>query len=195
MPYQEKILLEKKAMRAEYINHRASLPTETQESHSIRIMTRLLQIVAIPEDAVVAGYYPIKGECDPLPLLDALDRKGHTTALPIIIEKDHPLAFRKWQPDDPLVEGPFYAIHEPAEVSPLVEPDFILVPLVAFDRKGYRIGYGKGFYDRTIINHKKGVKTVGLAYSCQEAPNIPHDKHDQPLDYIVTENEVIECFT
>lgn len=140
---------------------------------------------------VVAGTVPMRDELDPRPLMVALKARGATMALPRVVAKGQPLAFHVWD-ERPLVRSRF-GVDEPAADSPLVRPELVLVPLLAFDRRGYRLGYGGGFYDVTL-SHLRAlgpVHAVGLAYAAQEVADVPHDERDQPLDAIVTENEVI----
>ena len=144
--------------------------------------------------SVVSAFFPYKSEIDTLPLLGRLAGEGWTTCLPIVIAKGEPLEFRRWLPGEPTVRG-VWDIPRPPDTSPLVEPDVLLVPLMAFDRKGFRLGYGGGFYDRTLalLRNKKPIVAIGVAYAAQEVDRVPHDDHDQRMDYIMTEKEVFVC--
>lgn len=146
----------------------------------------------LPTALVVSGYYPIGSEANVMPLLEALRHAGHSIALPIVAGADRPLDFRRWDAETPLKPGPF-DIPQPTEEAPAVRPDLILAPLLAFDRCGNRLGYGGGFYDRTIrtIREHQPVMCVGVAYAAQEVPGVPHDATDTPLDRILTEDGVI----
>ncbi|MDR3465618.1 MAG: 5-formyltetrahydrofolate cyclo-ligase [Xanthobacteraceae bacterium] len=140
---------------------------------------------------VVAGYSPIRGELDPFPLMRALQAQGARLALPAIVGRDQPLVFRDWSFGRPLVPGRF-GILEPAPDMPAVEPDIVLVPMAAFDRAGHRVGYGAGFYDRTLGRSAAGRPvTVGLAFATQEVDRVGALPHDVGLDYIATERETI----
>ncbi len=144
--------------------------------------------------STVSGFFPYKSEIDTRPLLGRLAGEGWMTCLPIVIAKGEPLEFRRWLPGEPTVRG-VWDIPRPPDTSPLVEPDVLLVPLMAFDRKGYRLGYGGGFYDRTLalLRNRKPVVAIGVAYAAQEVDRVPHDDHDQPMDYVMTEKEVFAC--
>ena len=143
---------------------------------------------------VVSAFFPYKSEIDTRPLLGKLAGEGWTTALPIVIALGEPLIFRRWLPGEPTVPG-VWDIPRPADEAPLLEPDVLLVPLMAFDRKGYRLGYGGGFYDRTLslLRAKKPITAIGVAYAAQEVDSVPHDAHDQPLDFVMTEREIFAC--
>lgn len=132
----------------------------------------------------LAGYMPMRTEIDPLPAMAAHDG---VVAVPVIIAKGQPLKFREWSPGCELVEGAFGAF-VPVEGA-WVEPEIVIVPLVAFDARGYRLGYGGGFYDRTLeaLRRRSAALAVGFAYSGQELPELPIESTDQPLDLIVTE--------
>ena len=120
--------------------------------------------------------------------------------MPIIDKKNNSMEFKKWIPNDELVSGPFGTM-EPKKAQTSIFPQILVVPLLSFDREFYRLGYGGGYYDKTIIYLKKYFKkekkffiTIGLAYSIQEEKKIPKEKHDMKLDYIITEKEVLSNF-
>ena len=138
--------------------------------------------------AVLAGYMPIHSEIDPLPVMSEWAAAGGTVGVPVIEGAGRPLRFRAWRPGAPMVPGPFGAL-VPATGAEVV-PEVLIVPLVAFDAAGYRLGYGGGFYDRTLagLRARGPVAAIGFAYAAQEtgAP-LPREATDQPLDLIVTE--------
>ena len=136
---------------------------------------------------VVSGYYPMEGEIWPLPLMAALKAKGHSLALPVMQGKAEPLVFRAWTPGDPLIPG-VWGIRQPAPDKPEVLPDIVLVPLLAFDARGYRLGYGGGFYDRTLraLRSLKSILAVGLALDELEVDAVPHLDYDERLDWVLT---------
>lgn len=144
--------------------------------------------------SVVSGFYPYKDEIDTRPLLGKLAGEGWTTALPIVVGKAVPLEFRRWLPGEPTISG-IWNIPRPAETAPLVEPDVLIVPLLSFDRRGYRLGYGGGFYDRTLemLRARKRVVAIGVAFAAQEVGHVPHDGLDQRLDFVMTEQGVVAC--
>ena len=149
--------------------------------------------VELPPGTIVAGYSPINSELDPFPLMRALADKGATLALPVIIARNHALIFREWQPDEGLVRGPS-GIFRPSSDADEVDPDIVLVPLAAFDRAGHRIGYGRGYYDRTLANPRaiKKVTVIGVAFAVQEIETVPRLPHDEQLDCVLTERELID---
>jgi 5-formyltetrahydrofolate cyclo-ligase len=144
--------------------------------------------------ATIAGYWPIGDEIDPRPLLATLAERGHRLALPVAIAKDRPLIFREWQAGDRLEEGPHGTHHPPAHAL-VLRPAILLVPLLAFDRRGFRLGQGGGYYDRTLAGLRaqgRAVRAIGLAFAAQEVAWLPDDPHDQRLDAVATEREWIE---
>ncbi|MHA1601195.1 MAG: 5-formyltetrahydrofolate cyclo-ligase [Alphaproteobacteria bacterium] len=153
----------------------------------------LLAAVNIPAGAVVSGYWPMRSELDPRPILAALSARGHPLCLPVVVGKGQALVFRAWQAGDELVAGG-YGTQVPDAGKEVVAPHLLLVPLLAFDRAGYRLGYGGGFYDRTLaaLRSVGPVSAVGLAYSAQEVDVVPHGATDERLDWVVTEAEAID---
>ena len=142
----------------------------------------------------VSAFHPYRSEIDTRPLLGLLAGEGWTTALPIVIAPGRPLLFRRWLPGEPLGKDAM-GIEMPLLDSPVVEPDVLIVPLLAFDRKGYRLGYGGGYYDRTLgtMRATRRIIAIGAAYAAQEVGTVPHDAHDQKLDFIMTERGIITC--
>jgi len=141
---------------------------------------------------IVSVYWPIRSELNTRLLIEALAAKGAIVALPAMRAVRQPLVFREFQPGDNLVKGPF-GLSEPSADKRSLDPDIVFAPLVAFDRRGCRLGYGGGIYDATLseLRAKKRVIAVGLAYSIQEASAVPCETHDQRLDFIVTERETV----
>lgn len=139
----------------------------------------------------LSGYMPIRSEIDPLPVMSEAAAHG-PVAVPVIHAAGAPLGFSRWTPDCEMVAGPFGA-QVPA-VERLIEPEIVIVPLVAFTRLGGRLGYGGGFYDRTleVLRGKRATLAIGFAYGAQEMANLPLEPTDQMLDMIVTDTEVIE---
>lgn len=146
--------------------------------------------IAVP---VVSVYWPIRSELNTRPLIDLLADNGYRVTLPVMHKVRHPLVFRDFSPGDDLVKGP-YGLSEPAGDRPARDPDIVVSPLSAFDRRGYRLGYGGGIYDATLseLRAKKPIVAVGVAYSFQEVDHVPTEPHDQRLDYFLTERERIE---
>jgi len=136
----------------------------------------------------VSGFIPYLSEIDTRPLLSALSKNGLTTCVPVVIENGTPLEFRTWVPGEPTVPGR-WGIPVPPEGSQVVDPDILLVPMLAYDASGYRLGYGGGFYDRTLekLRAMKPVIAIGVAYSAQQVDTVVRGVHDQPLDWVLTE--------
>ena len=151
----------------------------------------LSQVLAGYRGVPLAGYMPIRSEISPLPAMAEAAAHG-PVAVPVIRGAGQPLDFHAWEPDAEMITGPFGAM-VPADPVP-VDPEILIVPLVAFTRAGARLGYGGGFYDRTLerLRQRHGVLAIGFAYAAQEADALPMEETDQPLDLIVTEQGVIE---
>jgi len=144
--------------------------------------------------SVISAFHSFGSEISTFELFDRLVADGWTTALPVVVAKNTPLVFRQWAPGEALVLGR-WNIKVPPEEAPEVLPDVLLVPLLAFDRQGYRLGYGGGFYDRTLekLRGRKPVTAIGIAYAGQEVDEVPRDAYDQRLDWIMTEKETFKC--
>lgn len=151
---------------------------------------RLAEVLRPQAGRMVAGYLPMRDEADPRPAL--FHHHSGPVCLPVVMAIGQRLEFRRWNPGDPLERGSFGTQHPPATAE-IVTPSVLVVPVVAFDRAGNRLGYGGGFYDRTLAALRAAgpVRAIGFAYAAQELDHVPHDATDQPLDMIVTEAEVI----
>ena len=156
------------------------------------IAQQIIEQVDIPPNSQVSGFWPLAEELDTLPLLHALHTAGHQVLLPVMQGAGKPLVFATWAPGDTLVAASFNTL-EPAADKPRVVPEVMICPLLAFDRKGYRMGYGGGFYDRSIaqIQTSQELLTIGVAFAAQEVESIITGPYDMPLHTIVTEQEVI----
>lgn len=183
---------DKSALRTAAIERRAALSVEQRAAAAIALAARGLPIDIEP-GAIVSGYWPIRAELDPLPLMRLLEAQGAQLALPVIMGRDQPLVFRAWNADAQLLRGQF-GIMEPSPQSPAVLPDVVLVPLAAFDRLGHRIGYGAGHYDRTFeqLRAAKSITAIGIAYDVQEIDAVPAEPHDVQLDYVLTEARTLD---
>ena len=181
----------KARLRTEALERRASLDPAARDAFSARLKSEGLAL-AVGHEAVSA-FHPIRGEPDTLELLGALAARGFVTALPITGGRNEALTFRIWRPGDPTVPGQL-RIPEPSPAAPLVEPDLLFVPLAAFDRRGHRIGYGAGHYDRTLalLRGRRRTIAVGVAWSVCEVEAVPAEPHDEALDYILTEAELVK---
>lgn len=169
----------KSAMRAEALARRATLmrpgATKALTRHALRI---------IPPGASVAGFWPMGDEIDIRPLLHALHVHGHALLLPATPPRGQPLRFRQWVPGAPMLPGPFGTQHPAAEEVGV--PDLLLVPLLAFDTAGHRLGYGGGYYDRTLAGLPQAFR-LGVAYAGQQVATVPAGPKDIPLHAVATE--------
>ena len=167
---------------------------KTRPDAAIHAARNFLEAIDIPEGAVVSLYYPIKDDLDTEPLVAALIERGVAIALPVTIKKKAPLTFRRYQPGDNLVDGAYGELIPDAD-APVVTPTIIVAPLLAFTRAGGRLGYGGGYYDRTIEGARASsdVLAIGYGFGAQEVDAIPLSPLDQPMDWVVTEREAIRC--
>src|SRR4051812_37791084 len=174
--------LSKNELRAAALARRSALSVEARGSAAQAVAARGLPI-QISGHPVVSGYWPIRCEIDPMPLLRDLAAQGAQLALPVVTGRDRPLLFRVWSGETQLLRGQL-GLMEPSRQSAPVEPDIVLVPLAAFDRAGHRIGYGAGHFDRTLqqLRAAKPIVSIGLAFAVQEIETIPHLPHDVRLD-------------
>jgi 5-formyltetrahydrofolate cyclo-ligase len=165
---------------------RAALPTD---GFAISLAVHA-EALAIAPGAIVAGYHAHRGEADPTLLLQALAQAGARIAFPRVTAKDAALEFHLL-PDGEILQPGAYGIHEPLAHWPRVMPDVLLVPLLAFDPHGYRLGYGGGYYDRTLATFPK-ARVIGIAYAGQRMDFLPHDAHDYRLHAVLTETGLTE---
>jgi 5-formyltetrahydrofolate cyclo-ligase len=182
----------KAAFRRDAVARRDALPAAVRAAAGEAIAKRPFPL-AIPPGTVISGFMPLNNEIDPLPLMRKLAGQGARLLLPAVIGRGKPLAMREWQFGAPLAVGQ-WGIREPKPDAMALDPEILLVPLLAFDRLGNRIGYGAGYYDLTItqLRERKDVVAVGLAFAGQEVPAVPTTSRDAPLDLVLTEREVIE---
>ncbi|MEO0913323.1 MAG: 5-formyltetrahydrofolate cyclo-ligase [Pseudomonadota bacterium] len=160
--------------------HAATDPARAQN----RLHAHLTALACID---VISGYMPIRTEIDPLPVMRVLADEGYRLCVPVVEGKGRPLRFRAWSPDTEMEPGAFGALVPRA--GAWLEPDALITPLLAFDAAGYRLGYGGGFYDRTlaVLGAERRVYTVGFAYEAQRVASVPREATDMRLDAIVTE--------
>jgi 5-formyltetrahydrofolate cyclo-ligase len=184
---------EKARLRREAIARRATLAPAERTAAAQIIAAREFP-VPITVGAIVAGFSPLKGEIDSIPLMRSLAENGARLALPVVAGRGRPLVMRAWAFGEPLAAG-VWGIREPLPKAPSVEPDILIVPLLAFDRQGHRLGYGAGYYDRTInaLRSAKAITAVGIAFAMQEIDAVPTTPRDARLDLVLTEREVIDC--
>jgi 5-formyltetrahydrofolate cyclo-ligase len=192
MPEIAEVQTAKERLRHEALALRAALPADARKAAAEAIAARAFPLPITP-GIVVSGFMPLKSEINPLPLTQKLSERGVRLALPRIVGRGLPLSMRAWEFGVLLDRGQ-WGIREPKAEAPEVDPDVMLVPLLAFDRAGYRIGYGAGYYDMTIkrLRGLKAVTAVGVAFAAQEVPKIPKTPRDERLDLVLTEHEVID---
>ncbi len=181
--------------------HREATLDGREAELAAAVAQHFLDRVPLADGACVAAYHALPGELDPGPLVAVLHERGHVIGLPTVLGPGVPLAFRRWAPGDPMVRGSF-AVEEPLPTAEMVLPDVVIVPLLAWDRRGNRLGYGGGYYDRTLSAlamawpiREPGALTapraIGYALSAQEVPEVPVGMWDVQLDAVVTEDEVM----
>jgi len=180
---------QKKILRNEARERRAALAAACPD-FAARIADQVFAF-EIPAGSIVSSYMALEGEADPKLLADALAIRGHEICFPRVHQKAQPLHFHTAVPGEHFVKSAF-GVLEPRSDWPLATPQVLLVPLLAFDRNGCRLGYGGGFYDRTLahLRAKATITAIGIAFAGLEVPAVPHDASDQKLDMLVTERNV-----
>jgi len=181
----------KAALRHWAQQQRAAVNADAADKAAHAVARLFSQGIVLKENQIIAGYWPHKTELSPVPLLQQWSATGGACALPAMRGQERPLVFRHWEPGAALQRGNF-GICEPAASAPEVTPGILLVPLLAFDRAGHRLGYGHGYYDRTLqaLRQHSPVLSIGLGFAGQEVEGLlPSAPHDQPLDWIITERE------
>ena len=190
LPGWEEVRAWRRGERARLVARRAAVPLAERQRRD-RVITGHLR-VALPDLASrhIGFYWPFKGEYDPRPLVRALHAQGARLALPVVVRRAAPMAFRPWRPGTRLVPG-IWDIPVPAEGDPVL-PDTLLVPLVGFDPRGYRLGHGGGYYDRTLAAMAHRPRAIGIGFESLRLPTIHPRPHDIPMNLIVTEDGVLE---
>ena len=183
---------QKAELRATALAARDELPA-AERAAAAEVLAAWPFPVTIAPGMTVSGFFPIRSEINPLPLMRKLAAAGAKLALPVVAGRGKPLILRAYAFGDPLIPGQ-WGIREPAADAPEVVPDAMLVPLAAFDRTGHRIGYGAGYYDMTIAKARarKPVTAIGIAFAAQEIERVPATPRDERLDLVLTEREAID---
>jgi len=181
----------RKAERARLIGERLAMPSRTRRNLGERIAHRLEEAIGDPAGLMVSTYAPFRGEPGMSALIESVLARGGRHALPVVIERGRPLVFRAWSPGEPLERG-IWNIPQPPASAAVVLPDVIISPVVGFDRKGYRLGYGGGFYDRTLASMPKRPRVFGVGYAAAAIATIYPQTHDIPMTAIVTEDGILE---
>ncbi|MCK0068349.1 5-formyltetrahydrofolate cyclo-ligase [Kordiimonas laminariae] len=174
---------EAKRMRAGAAQMYALEAAEKASKHGLQMFS------SFNKGAIIAGYWPIGDELDPRFLMLALEQAGYRIALPVVSTENAPLTFRLWGQGDPLEKGALGTM-QPVKDAPKVTPNALLAPLLAFDEDCYRLGWGGGYYDRTLAAHTE-IKAFGFAYGAQFVENLPRSEFDWPMQGIITEEGVI----
>lgn len=176
----------KAALRLKARATRAAILNSTRAGAAKAVAEHFFGTVPLKTNDIVAGYWRIKDEMDVQPILIRLMDSFQPVCLPVVLGDDLPLELRLWEQGTPLYEAGFGTL-APSELAPQVEPDVIIMPLLGFDSRGTRLGYGGGYYDRTLEKLNKKPRLIGVAFAAQELDSIPREAHDVPLDVIVTE--------
>lgn len=180
----------KAALREDLLQQRMKIPPAARLAAAEAVCENFLANVPLPAESVIAGYWPIRNEIDDRILLRRLLQMGFTCALPCVDTPGSPLVFRQWSETARMVGGN-YSIPEPREEA-VVTPTIVLVPMAAFDSHRSRLGYGSGYYDRTLgaLKGRQKVVAVGLAYDTQLYPLLPQEENDVSMDMIITDKKV-----
>ena len=189
---EDPVALAKAALRRSAETARAAAHAAVGAEAAEALARHGIQVLAERSFRSVAGYWPMRTEIDLRPLLIALANTGREVALPAVTRLGQPLDFRRWRPGMALATGRFGTQHPPEDAK-RIEPDVLLIPLLAFDRRHFRLGYGAGFYDRTLadLRARKTVLAVGVGFAAQRVEAVPVDPWDQRLDLVLTEQGIM----
>ena len=179
---------DKRILRGTMIAWRGGLSEAERQAAAAGLVETWQLERPVETPAVVSGFWPMAEELDIRPLMIELYNQGCQLALPVVVAKKQPLVFRAWRPGDALEAGVFGTLH-PSPKREVVEPDALIVPLLAVDEEGWRLGYGGGFYDRTLagLRARKTITAVGVGFNAQLVPEVPHGPDDQRLDWLLTD--------
>lgn len=177
----------RKAERQRLIAERLAIPSAVRREFGEAIAGGLERLIGAMEGLVVSAYWPFRGEPDLRHFMDVVAARGGRCALPVVVAKSAPLAFRIWKSGDALVRG-VWNIPVPAEDAGSVTPDVVIAPVIGFDPGCYRLGYGGGFFDRTLASLPVRPRVLGVGYSAAAIETIRPLPHDIPMDAVITEN-------
>jgi 5-formyltetrahydrofolate cyclo-ligase len=189
------IILKKRALRSRIKTWRAGLEADAAARAADAVAAQGLGFLRLPQKrAVVSGFSSLPDEFRAWPLLRRLHGEGHALAMPVMQGKGLPLVFRAWAPGDAMDKA-VWGIAEPRADKPVVEPDIVLVPLLAFDATGWRLGYGGGYFDRTLrgLRARKSIVAIGLAYDESQVDAVPHLDYDERLDWVLRPSGPLRC--
>jgi 5-formyltetrahydrofolate cyclo-ligase len=178
----------KRALRAAMLIRRQGLDEDQRRDAAAGLLDIYQLECPVEVPAVVSGFWPIKDEIDIRPLMTQLHGEGCRLALPVVHGRSQRLSFRAWKPGDPLESGVFGTL-QPSAGCETLEPDVLLVPLLACDSEGWRLGYGGGYYDRTLeaLRRRRKVAAIGVGFDLQVVPDVPHGADDHRLDWLLTD--------
>jgi 5-formyltetrahydrofolate cyclo-ligase len=182
----------KQTLRSAMLAWRTRLSAADRQAAADALVEQFRLERPIETPCTVSGFWPMTDELDIRPLMFELFNQGCQLALPVVVAKGEPLVFRAWRPGDPLEKGVFNTLH-PSPRREVVEPDALIVPLLACDEAGWRLGYGGGFYDRTLrgLRQRRKVRAVGVGFDDQLlAEEVPHGPQDERLDWLLTDHRV-----
>ena len=186
------ILDQKKNLRIKQSIIRKELFNNIKNSFNIKIFDEFFKKINLENIKVVSSFKSINSEISTEDLNFLILKKNKILCLPVIIDKEGPLTFRKFNNNEELIDG-YMNIKEPPVQNEILNPDLIFVPCLAFDNNGFRLGYGGGYYDKTLSQYKKNninFISVGFAFDDQKVNNVPTDKFDIKLDYVITEKKI-----
>lgn len=186
--------VEKERLREEMKAWRQTLTPQERAARAARLTKNLFKSDLLAQAEVIAGYWPLPGEMDVRRLLGRLEGMEKSIALPRVVKADVPLQFLSWKAGDPMKDGK-RGTREPVDRKAVVTPDVVLVPGLAFDRSGGRVGYGGGFFDRTLelLRAEGEVVAIGVGYQEQVHESVPRGPHDALVDFVATDARLVDC--
>lgn len=187
--------LDKVSSRNLYRLARSHIGAAYADKAAAVIAKKFFEHAPLEHGCIIAGYVPMATELNPFPIMEQLCTQGYQCTVPMITDADAPLTFGVWRPETPLGHHPLYGFLQPSDSLRTAVPDIIITPLVACTSQGIRLGYGKGFYDRTLaaLRREKNITVIGVCFGCQVAESLPSDAWDQRLDMVITEKTVHRC--
>lgn len=180
----------RKLQRADLVARREAIAEKDHDAWSAAITLLLQQGFSTLRKNIIGSYVPIRGEYDPRPAMDFFEKNGATLAIPEVTQKNAPLCFRKWWREAPMKQGA-YGIPVPDNTEQ-VSIDAALIPMVGFDQQGYRLGYGSGYYDRTLASSNPCPLVIGIAFEMFRLDSVHPQAHDIPMDFIITETGIYQ---
>ena len=185
----------KKTLRSNMLDKRDRISVAHRKQASVNVANNFMGNIPFGKHDIIAFYWPMAGEIDCILMAEALIELNHSLVLPVIESSNTPLIFRQYTKGMELQKNKQFHVMEPPESAKRMEPNIIITPLLAFDKLGNRLGYGGGFYDRTLeaYKNKSNIVTVGVAYDFMQVTTVPAEGHDQKLDCVVTDKHVVIC--